>query len=156
MHLRFILASLLLAGLAAALVYAGTSRIDAMPHTPISVDGEVHCVRLAATADHRAAGFQHVPAERMDREAILFTYDRPRRANYHMRNVAKPLQLAWIAHGGEVLRVITMQPGKSGYRSPQPVAAVLEFTRAHPLAQAVRAGTRIQIEPKEAAAAGCA
>ena len=156
MRPHLILASLLLAGLAAALVHAGTSRIDDMPRTAITVDGNVHCVRLAATLGHRAAGFQHVPAERMDREAILFTYDRPRRVSYHMRNVAKPLQLAWIAPDGQVLRVITMKPGRSGYQSRQPVTAVLEFTRAHPLAQAVRAGTRIQIEPKEAAAAGCA
>jgi len=123
-----------------------------MPRTAIAVDGERHCVRLAATAAERAAGFQHVPAGRMDAEAILFLYAAPRRPSYHMRNVEKPLRLAWIAPDGRVSGVIAMQPETTGHDAEQPVIAVLEFTPAHPLAEQVRTGTRLTLDPQGAAA----
>lgn len=122
------------------------SALADMPQTTLTVAGTQNCVRLAATAADRAAGFQDVPGARMDAEAIYFVYDEPRRPTYHMYNVAHPLRLAWIAPDGHVQRVISMQPETTGYRAPEPVTAVLEFTPAHPLAEQVRAGVQVAVE----------
>jgi len=45
-----------------------------------------------------------------------------------------------------------MQPETTGHDAEQPVIAVLEFTPAHPLAEQVRAGTRLTLDPQGAAA----
>lgn len=139
-------AMLLIVVLATPVAHADQARLVDMPRTTLTVDGSQHCVRLAATPADRAAGFQGVPGKRMDAEAIYFVYDAPRRPSYHMYNVAQPLRLAWIAADGHVQRVISMQPETTGYRAPQPVTAVLEFTPAHPLAEQVRAGVQVAVE----------
>lgn len=131
---------LLLLSIAAA---AGQSRIDAMPTGRITVDDRAFEVRIAETPALRAAGFQHAEPERMAAEALYFPYERPRRPSFHMRNVPRPLLLAWIAPNGRVLQVIRMRPESRGHRAPSPVGAVLEYTENHPLAARVRPGTRI-------------
>lgn len=146
---------LLLVAVAAA-AYGGASLLGAMPRARIDVDGRVYAVRLAATAEHRAAGFQHVAPGDMDEVAIYFAYGRPVRPTYHMRNVARPLRLAWIRPDGHVLAVIRMAPGSGGHRPDAPVSAVLEFTAGHPLVERVRPGARIELlrPPRDPAAAG--
>lgn len=142
------------AGLHAALVLlvvlvpaaqAGEPKLGDMPSVRIDVDGRLFTARLAATAAHRAAGFQHVAPADMAGEAIYFAYDRPRRPAFHMRNVAKPLLLAWIAPDGRVRRIIRMEPGSSGHRPPGPVSAVLEFTASHPLADHAGPGSTVTL-----------
>lgn len=122
---------------------AGEPLVGDMPRVRLAVDGTTWDVRLAATARHRAAGFQHVPAAAMADTAIYFRYRRPTRPSYHMRNVARPLLLAWIAPDGRVRDVIRMQPGSTGHSPRQPVIAVLEFTEAHALAGRVRPGVTV-------------
>lgn len=150
-------ATILLTLLSAVAVaaHAGGSKLGDMPRARIDVDGRVYAVRLAATAEHRAAGFQHVAPGDMDGVAIYFAYGRPVRPTYHMRNVARPLRLAWIRPDGRVLAVIRMAPGSGGHRPGAPVSAVLEFTAGHPLAERVRPGARIELRPpRDPAAAG--
>lgn len=128
-------------------VHASGSRLDDMPSARIEVEGRVYAVRLAATTAHRSAGFQHVAPGDMGDEAIYFSYGRPVRPTYHMRNVARPLRLAWIRPDGRVLRVIGMEPGSSGHRPGEPVSGVLEYTEDHPLADRVDAGSTIELLP---------
>lgn len=136
--------AILLLWLLVAVAQAGGSPLADMPTTRIDVDGRVFAVRLAATTGHRAAGFQHVSPATMSDEAIYFAYDGPTRPSYHMRNVARPLLLAWIAPDGTVRRIIRMAPDSSGHRPPGPVVAVLEYTADHPLADHVRPGSNIR------------
>lgn len=135
---------LLLAALMAP-VRAGSAALEDMPRVRIDVDGREYVVRLAATTAHRAAGFQHVAPGDMADTAIYFAYARPSRPSYHMFNVARPLQLAWIRPDGRVLGVIRMRPGSAGHRPDVPVSGVLEYTAAHPLADRVRAGSRVEV-----------
>lgn len=135
--------ALVLLVLAVAAAHADRSRIDAMPTGRIAVDGQTFDVRIARTPVHRAAGFQHVEPERMSGEAIHFRYDPPRRPSFHMRNVARPLLLAWIAPDGRVLQVIRMHPESEGHLAPGRVGAALEYPEDHPLAELVRSGVRI-------------
>lgn len=132
----------LLPAVAMAATASGSSLAD-MPRARIEVDGRVYAVRLAATAEHRGAGFQHVAPGDMTDEAIYFAYERPARPTYHMHNVARPLQLAWIRPDGRVLGVIRMEPGSGGHRPDEPVSAVLEYTADHPLADRVGPGSTI-------------
>lgn len=130
---------------AIAKVHAGQSLIDTMPTGTIEVDERVFEVRVARTPAHRAAGFQHAAPERMSSEALYFQYEPPRRPDFHMHNVARPLLLAWIAPDGRVLRVIRMEPGSDGHSAPARVGAVLEYTAEHPLAGRVRRGAHISL-----------
>lgn len=141
--IRATLSTLVLLVLAVATVQAGRSLIDAMPTGRIAVDGRTFEVRIARTPAHRAAGFQHAVPERMAGEALYFRYEPPRRPSFHMRNVPRPLLLAWIAPDGRVLQVIRMQPASEGHLAPGPVRAALEYTVDHPLAARVRPGVRI-------------
>lgn len=134
----------LLAALWAA-AHAGGAMLEEMPRARIEVDGREYMVRLAATADHRAAGFQHVAPGDMAEEAIYFAYAGPASPVYHMHNVARPLRLAWIRPDGRVLGVIRMEPGSGGHRPDEPVSGVLEYTRDHPLATRVRAGSTVEL-----------
>lgn len=143
---RWGLAAILLPLLVAA-AHAGQSSIEEMPRARIDVDGHVYPVRLAVTSEHRAAGFQHVAPADMSDVAIYFVYDPPVRPRYHMRNVARPLRLAWIRPDGRVLGVIRMQPETSGYHPAEPVAGVLEYTGDHPLADRVAPGSTIVLLP---------
>lgn len=127
--------------------YAGAPRLGDMPGARVDVDGRVYAVRLAATAAHRAAGFQHVAPADMGDEAIYFAYERPVRPSYHMHNVARPLRLAWVRPDGRVLGVIRMQPGSDGHRPAEPVSGVLEYTGDHPLAERVGPGSTVMLLP---------
>lgn len=129
----------------ATLAHAGGARLEEMPRARIDVDGREYVVRLAATAGYRAAGFQHVAPGDMAGEAIYFAYARPTRPSYHMHNVARPLQLAWIRPDGRVLGVIRMEPGSDGHRPDAPVSGVLEYTGDHPLASRVGAGSTVAL-----------
>lgn len=46
---------------------------------------------------------------------MLFVYPNAKRARYHMRNVAMPLELAELDSTGRILNLTTMQPGRSIY-----------------------------------------
>lgn len=125
---------------------AATSRIEAMPTAAVAVDGKRFAVRLAATPALRAAGFQYVPAERMARTAIFFAYREPARPGFHMRNVARPLLIAWVAPDCRVLAVDRMTPGSEGHAPPAPVSGALEYTAGHPLAASVRPGRCVRLQ----------
>ena len=129
-----------------ALLGAGepTPLIGQMPCAMIEVGNDTYRVRVARTARHRSAGFQYVAGSQMRGEAIQFVYPSPSRPSFHMRNVERPLMLAWIAPDGRVRDVIRMPPNASGHRAPAPVARVLEFPEGHPLERAVRPGVRIR------------
>jgi uncharacterized protein len=116
-----------------------------MPVVRIDVDGERFDVRLAATQRHRERGFQNVSIDDMHSEAILFLFDGPLLPAFHMRNVAAPLLIAWIDTNEQVIGVDTMHPNHAGYSPRIPIVAALEFTYAHPLADAVREGARISL-----------
>jgi len=126
-------------------VRADQPGIHDMPRVGIEVAGQVFNVRLADSPAHRAVGFQHVAPDAMDGVAIYFAYDRARKPVYHMRNVARPLLIAWIVPDGTVHEVARMEPGGRVYPAPVAVTGVLEFTASHRLAEVVRPGARVEL-----------
>lgn len=81
-------------------------------------------VRVADEADEHRAGYQHLcPDVAL---AILFVFPLPQRVSFHMRNVHRPLDIAFLGEGGRVLAVTRMVPGESGYVAPRAVRYALE------------------------------
>ena len=67
-------------------------------------------VRIADTGPERAAGFQHICPEIIDLSAILFVFDYPTTVQFHMFNVHKSLDIAFISESREVVSIQRMEP----------------------------------------------
>ena len=52
--------------------------------------------RVADEPNERAAGFQHICPQIIDLSAILFIYEQPTVANYHMNNVHDALDIGFF------------------------------------------------------------
>lgn len=119
---HWLLAGLLLASLnAAADCRRTTAAMDAMAEAELVMTGPgERSVRLAVRVadDHRerAAGFQHVCPETIDNTAIYFELNRPRRPDFHMRNVEAPLDIAFIDADGVIVNIQRMEPYVLGAR----------------------------------------
>ncbi|MBS1270784.1 MAG: hypothetical protein MAG794_01752 [Gammaproteobacteria bacterium] len=117
-----------------------TAALDSMSGAELILAGpEKESIKLAVrVADdyrERAGGFQYVCPETIQSTAIYFLFERSRHANFHMRNVKAPLDIAFIDESGSIVDIQRMEPAVLGtarhrYYSPRrPVAAALE-TRA--------------------------
>lgn len=118
--------------------------VEQMPQGQIRIDGQVVTARLAITRQDKAQGFQGAPAQIIATEMIYFSWQRAIRPVFHMRNVSQPVAIAWIDAAGEVVGMDTMQPGKGGYRPPEPIRAALEMAPAQANSLKIRPGTRIE------------
>ncbi len=80
----------------------------------------------------RAAGFQNICSRTIEKEQILFVFDKPLIANFHMRNVWGVLDIAFIDESGVIIDVQAMQPyyamsiHKPTYAPPSPAKYALE------------------------------
>ncbi|ABM61431.1 DUF192 domain-containing protein [Halorhodospira halophila] len=130
--------------LAALLPLACAVGVEGFPQASILVDGEPVDVRLAATPETRAQGFQSATPEQIRSERILFTWPDELEPVFHMNNVAAPLVIAWIAEQ-EVVAVERMTPGQGGYRPPEPVDAALELAPEEAEALGIVPGATIRM-----------
>jgi uncharacterized membrane protein (UPF0127 family) len=83
-------------------------------------------VRMADELEEQLAGFQHIGRRVIVRSLILFTFPRPLQGKFHMRNVAAPLDIAFIAADGQVLATMQMEPGLKLYGPDEPFQYALE------------------------------
>lgn len=87
-------------------------------------------VKVADEDDEWQAGFQHVGEGIIEESLILFVFPHEMTAEFHMQNVAAPLDIAFMAADGAVLEVLRMEPSPTGlYGSKSTYRYVLE-TRA--------------------------
>ena len=145
----WLLAGLLLASLNAAADCRPTTRaMDAMSDAELVLAGPGdRAVRLGVlVADdyrERAAGFQHVCPETIEKTAIYFEFERLRRPSFHMRNVKAPLDIAFIDAHGVIVDIQRMEPYVLGarhyetYGPPREVAAALEVRAGYFAEQAI-------------------
>jgi len=149
---HWLLAGVLLASFnAAADCRETTGALEAMEEAELVLAGpDGRRVRLVArVADdyrERAAGFQHVCPDTVDRTAIYFRFERTRRPNFHMRNVKAPLDIAFIDADGVIVDIQLMQPYVLGakrhktYGPPGEVAAALEARAGYFASQRITEG----------------
>jgi uncharacterized membrane protein (UPF0127 family) len=75
---------------------------------------------------------------------MWFVFPQDRRTGWHMRNVAIPLVIAYVAADGQVVATERMQPGRSGYGIDRPIRYALEVAASRAAALGLEAGARIR------------
>jgi len=105
--------SLLVADKVMACESSGTLEWRTMPVTQLflrSKEGVTRRfdVRIAETPKQRAAGFQHICPDLIQKWSILFVFQEPQLSTFHMRNVKGDLEIAFINQEGRFLEVQQM------------------------------------------------
>ncbi len=128
--------------------------LESMPLIDVTLtrqDGSQHKLeaRHANNNATRAAGFQRVCESTIASTPILFTFPRPTVPSFHMNNVVAAIDIAFIAQGGRIDTVYTMQPyslvslKKPLYSPNKPVLAALEAHENFYLEQNIDASAKI-------------
>src|SRR6185503_17788034 len=66
-------------------------------------------VRMAATSEQQAAGFQCATPQEIDRNLILFDFGREIATQFHMQNVPAALDIAFVKGDGRVFSILRME-----------------------------------------------
>ena len=75
-------------------------------------------VRLAATSEHQAAGFQCATPQEIERNLILFDFGREISTQFHMQNVPAALDILFAKTDGRVFAVLQMEPSATALYGP--------------------------------------
>lgn len=113
--------------------------LQAMPDSLVTVVNSNNeliefTVRTALTNQTRAAGFQRVCASVIADKPILFLFEKPGIAQFHMRNVVAPIDIAFIDEQGQIESIQAMLPYILGstvrplYSPKREVIAALEVS----------------------------
>jgi uncharacterized membrane protein (UPF0127 family) len=122
-----------------------------MPTTAtLSVNDEQLLVEIAATPPQRSCGLsfrEHLPAN----HGMLFVYPDVGIREFWMKDTRIPLDIAFLAQGGQNLEIYQMSPAdpEYRYRSVQPVAFALEVAGGWFEARDVHIGDAITIQIPE-------
>jgi uncharacterized membrane protein (UPF0127 family) len=94
----------------------------AMPGGPLTLrtptGDHVLTVRLAATPERQATGFQCATPDEIDRTLILFDFGAEIQTRFHMENVARPLDIAFAKADGRIFAIQQMAPGPGALYGP--------------------------------------
>ena len=120
--------------------------------TIINVDGSEVAIHylIAESASLRAAGFQHVCPETIDKESILFVFQMEFTSAFHMNNVYAPLDIAFFDKQGVIIDIQTMYPysvisvKKPLYQPAKPAMYALETHQGFFAAAGIKVGARLQ------------
>ncbi len=69
---------------------------------------------IADDSVERANGYQHICPEVIARTTILFRYDAPSAARFHMHNVKAPLDIGFFDEDGLLIQYMVMHPYGDG------------------------------------------
>jgi uncharacterized membrane protein (UPF0127 family) len=75
-------------------------------------------VKVAALPEEQAAGFQCAAPAEIQRTLILFDFDAEIQTAFHMRNVAAPLDIAFIKADGRIFAILRMAPSPTALYGP--------------------------------------
>ena len=102
-------------------------------------------VRIAATAEHRAAGMQYLCPDAIADNPILFVFDSPARPGFHMRNVHGGLDIIFIGTNRTITAIEQMVPEQPHLTRPgEPVVAALEMAAGEAEALDLAKGQNIE------------
>ena len=90
------------------------SKMDIQSIRLIRDDGEVIRLRsrIADNPRERSAGFQHICPQIIQLSSILFVYEQPTNARFHMFNVHDSLDIGFFDHERKLITVLRMTPQK--------------------------------------------
>ena len=75
-------------------------------------------VKAADTSERQAGGFQCATPEEIQRNLILFDFGDEIVTQFHMRNVAAPLDIAFIKADGRIFSILRMDPSPTKLYGP--------------------------------------
>jgi uncharacterized membrane protein (UPF0127 family) len=75
-------------------------------------------VKVAATTEHQAAGFQCATPQEIERNLILFDFGRELSTQFHMQNVPAALDILFAKADGHVFAVLRMEPSATALYGP--------------------------------------
>jgi zinc transport system permease protein len=106
-------------------------------------------VRVAATAEQQAAGFQCATPQEIERSLILFDFGREISTQFHMQNVPAALDIAFAKDDGRIFSVLRMEPSATALYGPMgDFRYALEARKGFFESQAVRQGqARLVLPP---------
>jgi uncharacterized membrane protein (UPF0127 family) len=98
----------------AAECHSETGALLQMQQTQVTIENEGliqrFTVRVADDTTERAAGFQHLCPQVIERTLMLFIFEQDRQAAFHMRNVHAVLDIGFFDAQGRLLQVAQMLP----------------------------------------------
>jgi uncharacterized membrane protein (UPF0127 family) len=106
-------------------------------------------VRVAATPEQQAAGFQCATPQEIERSLILFDFGREISTQFHMQNVPAALDIAFAKDDGRIFSVLRMEPSATALYGPMgDFRYALEARKGFFESQAVRQGqARLVLPP---------
>ena len=106
-------------------------------------------VRVAATSEQQAAGFQCATPQEIERNLILFDFGREIATQFHMQNVPAALDIAFIKTDGRIFSILRMEPSATALYGPMgDFRFALEARKGFFETQGVRQGeARLAIPP---------
>jgi zinc transport system permease protein len=107
-------------------------------------------VRVAATPEQQAAGFQCATPQEIERSLILFDFGREISTQFHMQNVPAALDIAFAKDDGRIFSVLRMEPSATALYGPMgDFRYALEARKGFFESQAVRQGqARLVLPPR--------
>ena len=109
----------------------------------IQTGGKTMAVRVKAAdnSERQAGGFQCATPEEIQRNLILFDFGDEIVTQFHMRNVAAPLDIAFIKADGRIFSILRMDPSPTKLYGPMgPFRFALEARAGFYESQGIRQG----------------
>jgi hypothetical protein len=75
-------------------------------------------VKVAATSEHAAAGFQCATPSEIQHTLILFDFGYETLTQFHMQNVPAPLDIAFAKADGRIFSILRMEPSPTALYGP--------------------------------------
>ena len=106
-------------------------------------------VKLADDGERQAGGFQCATREEIKRHLILFDFGKEIVTQFHMQNVAAPLDIAFIKDDGRIFAILKMDPSPTELYGPLgPFRYALEAHASFFASQGIRQGeARLVVPP---------
>jgi uncharacterized protein len=117
----------------------------AMPVRTIAIESEGRAiplqVKVAETGLEHAAGFQCATPAEIDQHVILFDFGREILSQFHMNNVAAPLDIAFVKDDGRIFAIMRMDPSPAKLYGPMgPFRFALEARQGFYASRGIRPG----------------
>lgn len=124
----------------------------AMPVRTIAIESDGRriplTVKVAATGEQQAAGFQCATPDEIDRHLILFDFGQEISTRFHMNNVPAALDIAFVKADGRIFSILRMDPSPTQLYGPMgPFRFALEARQGFYASRGIRPGAARLLPP---------
>lgn len=131
-----------------------TGALDSMQQRDVTFRGpgdvEIDLrLRVAETAEQRAAGMQSLCERTVRDNPMLFVFNRPVQLAFHMQNVHVALDILFLDDDGVVRSMLRMTPGSDLYKPDHRFRYALELLAGEAERLGLRPGMQLDLRPAE-------